>query len=144
MPDFKYFSSELSQKYSSAKDYCEVATKALSEMLRQTGKYKYSVKNPVLLESGVIVRHLVLPSCRHDSLAVLEHLSKTVNPDDILLSLMSQYTPEFAKNSPFKELHRRVTSFEYESVAKKALELGFDGFFQERSSACAKYTPDFK
>ena len=144
MPDFKYFSSELSQKYSSASDYCEVATCALQEMLRQTGKYQYSKENEKLLQSGIIVRHLVLPSCRHDSIAVLEHIAKNISTNDILLSLMSQYTPDFAKESPFKELHRKVTSFEYTSVAEKAIELGFNGFIQERSSACAKYTPDFK
>ena len=144
MPDFKYFSSELSQKYSSAQNYCEIATLAVQEMLRQTGRYEYRDEDPTLLKSGVIVRHLVLPSCRRDSIAVLEHLAKTVPPEDILLSLMSQYTPEFAKDTLFKELHRRVTSFEYDCVAKKAIELGFDGFFQERSSARAEYTPDFK
>lgn len=144
MPDFKYFSSDIAKKYSSAPDYREVATLALSEMLRQVGKYNYSTEEDGMLKSGVIVRHLVLPSCRHDSILVLEHIANTVSPAGILLSLMSQYTPEFAKSSPFKELHRKITSFEYESVAKKAIELGFDGFFQERSSASAKYTPDFK
>jgi putative pyruvate formate lyase activating enzyme len=75
---------------------------------------------------------------------VLKHLASILPTDNILLSLMSQYTPDFALDSPHKELHRRITSFEYRSVADLALELGFDGFFQERSSAKKDYTPDFK
>ena len=37
LPDFKYVSSSLSTKYSHAKDYFEVAQKALAEMFRQVG-----------------------------------------------------------------------------------------------------------
>lgn len=144
MPDLKYFSSELSQKYSYAPDYFEVASKAIREMLRQVGKVRFSSNEPEILSRGVIVRHLVLPSCRKDSIAVLEGLSELVSPKDILLSLMSQYTPEFAMNSPYKELHRRITNFEYSSVVSKAEELGFDGFIQSRDSASSKFTPDFK
>lgn len=143
MPDFKYYSSELSARYSSAPDYREVATRALCEMLRQRGKYRYS-EDGTLLESGVLVRHLVLPSHRSDSIDVLRHIAATFGTDDLLLSLMSQYTPEFALDTPYKNLHRKVTSFEYDSVCKEAERLGFDGFMQSRASASASFTPDFK
>lgn len=143
LPDFKYASSELAKKYSGAPDYPEVAKAAIAEMLRQVGKFEYFENEPKLLKKGVIVRHLVLPACRQDSIDALQALSETVPVDEILLSLMSQYTPEFALDTPYKELHRRVTSFEYSSVVKEAERLGFDGFVQEKSSASAKYTPDF-
>lgn len=143
LPDFKYYSSELSARYSAAPDYREVATAALCEMLRQRGKYRYS-ESGELLESGVVVRHLVLPSRRGDSIDVLEHIAATAGAEDILLSLMSQYTPEFAFESPYRELHRRVTSFEYDSVCREAVRLGFEGFFQSRASASSDFTPDFK
>ena len=143
MPDLKYFSSELSAKYSSAPDYFEVASAAIVEMLRQRGKYRYSAENPDLLASGVIVRHLVLPSHRKDSIDALTHLSSLIDPSDVLISLMSQYTPDFALDTPFTNLHRRITSFEYNSVCDAALSLGFDGFMQSRSSASAAYTPEF-
>ncbi len=143
MPDLKYFSSELSVKYSSAPDYFEVASKAIQEMLRQTGRYAYSKGEAHILSRGLIVRHLVLPSSRKDSIAVLERLSELVSPKDILLSLMSQYTPEFAVDCPYRELHRRITDFEYSSVVNRAEELGFDGFIQSRDSASSKFTPDF-
>ena len=143
LPDLKYCSEELAIKYSSAPNYKDTALKAISEMYRQRGKYRYS-RSGDLLESGVIVRHLVLPSHRKDSIDVLRELAKSIPPSDILLSLMSQYTPEFALDTPYKNLHRRVTSFEYSSVCDVAIALGFDGFIQEKSSAVSDYTPNFK
>ncbi len=142
LPDFKYFSAELSEKYSAAPDYADVATEALKEMYRQVRECTYD--NSGMLTRGMIVRHLVLPSHREDSKKVLHHLADILPTNRILLSLMSQYTPDFALDSPHRELHRRLTSFEYKSVADTAIELGFDGFFQERSSATKNYTPDFK
>jgi putative pyruvate formate lyase activating enzyme len=144
MPDFKYFSDELAKKYSSAPDYMSVASNAIKEMLSQRGRYRYSKEEPDILESGVIVRHLVLPSHRADSIALLKILAELVDPNDILLSLMSQYTPDFATDTPYKNLHRRVTSFEYSSVCEIADGLGFEGFMQSKSSAVSDYTPDFK
>lgn len=140
LPDFKYYSSELSGKYSKAPDYFEVASKALAEMYRQVGKFTLDENG--IMQNGMIIRHLVLPSCRKDSIRVLEELSKIVPVSDIKLSLMSQYTPDFAPKE-YPKLLRRVTTFEYNSVLEKALELGFDGFFQEKDSATKKYTPEF-
>ena len=141
LPDFKYYSSELSARYSAAPDYFEVASAALGEMLRQTGAPVLSSEG--LLQRGTVVRHLVLPSCRKDSIALLHALSEGFGTDSLWLSLMSQYTPEFALDTPYRELHRRVTSFEYESVRQEALRLGFGGCMQDREAASADYTPDF-
>ena len=144
LPDFKYCSDELAIKYSSAPNYRNTACQAIREMLRQRGRYYYSEKDTQILQSGVIVRHLVLPSHRKDSIDTLHELASTIAPNDILLSLMSQYTPDFALDTPHKNLHRRVTSFEYDSVCDVALALGFDGFMQSKSSASSSFTPDFK
>ena len=143
MPDLKYFSSELSSKYSFAPDYFEVASRAIVEMLRQRGHYRYNRSEAALLDSGVLIRHLVLPSHRKDSIAALTRLSELIDPADVLISIMSQYTPDFALDTPYTELHRRITSFEYNSVCDAALKLGFDGFMQARSSASSVYTPEF-
>ena len=142
LPDFKYVSSELSAAYSAAPDYSERAGAALLEMYRQTGAVRFDERE--MMTKGVTVRHLVLPGCRADSLAVLERIAATVPVADIRLSLMRQYTPEFAPESAPKNLKRRVTSFEYESVMARAVELGFEGYFQGKEAADAKYTPDFE
>ena len=141
LPDFKYSSAELAKKYSHAEDYPAVAEAAIKEMYRQVGKYRFDGDG--LLIRGLVVRHLVLPSGRKDSISVLNRLAAILPREDILLSLMSQYTPEFAIDSPYSELHRRVTTFEYNSVLAHAEALGFDGFMQSRSSATSVYTPEF-
>jgi putative pyruvate formate lyase activating enzyme len=56
---------------------------------------------------------------------------------------MGQYTPEFAEDAPYPNLHRHLTTFEYQSVQKCATDLGFDGFSQDLTSATSQYTPEF-
>ena len=141
LPDFKYISRETAGEYSAAPDYADFATAALREMVRQTGPVMFDGEG--LLRRGVIVRHLVLPGGRQDSAAVLDRIAETVNAADIRLSLMRQYTPDFAPRSGPKSLLRRVTSFEYDDVMTHALSLGFEGYFQRKEAADAAYTPDF-
>lgn len=139
LPDLKYFSPELSAKYSAAPDYFAVASKAIMEMHRQQPQLVWEGD---LLKSGLIIRHLVLPGCMKDSLKVLDFLDKNLPKDSFLLSLMSQYTPtENCKQFP--EINRRVTTYEYRKVADRAAELGFFGFAQDRRSAKEEYTPPF-
>ena len=143
MPDLKYFSDELARKYSNAPNYFSVSSDSIVEMLRQVGKPKFDSYGKLI--SGVIVRHLVLPACREDSVNLLSELSKRISPDDVILSLMSQYTPEFydIELGGHKNLLRRLTSFEYSRVLDAAINLGFDGYFQGRESASSRYTPSF-
>lgn len=139
LPDLKYFSPELSARYSAAPDYFAVASKAIMEMHRQQPQLVWEGD---LLKSGLIIRHLVLPGCMKDSLKVLDFLDKNLPKDSFLLSLMSQYTPtENCKQFP--EINRRVTTYEYRKVADRAAELGFSGFAQDRRSAKEEYTPPF-
>lgn len=140
LTDIKYFSPELSKKYSSAPDYYEVARDAFSAMLKASPKCEYD-KNG-LMTSGVILRHLVLPSHRQDSISLLSDVASSFDVSKFKLSLMSQYTPDFYEGE-FKELKRKLTSFEYESVLEHAMCLGFDGYMQELSSSNKSYTPEF-
>lgn len=141
LPDFKYTDSRLAAIYSFAEDYPAIAIMAITEMFSQVGKYQLNVKGKMI--KGMIIRHLVLPGCRYNSIEVLQKIAETVPVSDVLISIMSQYTPEFAKDCEFKNLHRRVTSFEYNCVCTEARKLGFNGYFQERSSAQSAYTPEF-
>ena len=141
LPDFKYISPELSAAYSAAPDYAEVATEAALEMFRQTGKYEEA---DGLTQKGVILRHLVLPGCRADSIAVLGHIASILPVADIRVSVMRQYTPDFAMDCPHKNLRRRVTEFEYDSDLEEAARLGILGFSQGKDAATRAYTPDFQ
>jgi putative pyruvate formate lyase activating enzyme len=99
LPDFKYASSELGERYSCAPDYTAVAQSALKEMHRQTGRAEFDSDG--IMKKGVIVRHLVLPKGRHDSVKVLKKIAEILPVGDIRLSLMSQYTPSFADDSEY-------------------------------------------
>ena len=141
LPDLKYFSREASKKYSGAEDYFEVAIRAIRQMQRQTGRPIFDSEG--ILQRGVLVRHLVLPTLRKDSQKVIEALAESFSPSDILLSVMSQYTP-MHRAAEFKEINRRVSTFEYNYVLGFAQEAGFDGFSQERGSAEEAYVPEFE
>ena len=95
------------------------------------------------MKKGVIVRHLVLPSMRKESIALLHLLKENFGTESFILSLMSQYfPPENLKDYP--EINRPVTSFEYNSVVNEALSLGFtNAYIQERESANDSFVPDF-
>lgn len=140
MPDLKYFDAGLAAQLSRAPDYFAVASRAIPAMVKQVGAPVYDSRG--LLQSGVIVRHLVLPGHRDDSIRLLHWLADTLPADRFILSLMSQYTPYRAL--PEKELNRRLSSFEYGEVTEEALRLGFThAYTQQRTAAREEYTPDF-
>ncbi len=142
LPDCKYASTELAARYSAAPDYPERATEALLEMYRQVGPIRYDGHGIAL--RGLIVRHLVLPGHRSDSMAVLAHLSEILPRKEIRVSVMRQYTPDFAMDCAYKNLHRRLTDFEYDSVLAEASRLGFSGYCQGKDAADRAFTPDFE
>ncbi len=141
MPDIKYYSSEISAEYSNAPDYFQFTSEAVLQMIEQVGILEFNKEGGIV--KGTIIRHLVLPNCRHDSMKIMDWISENTDSDHALVSIMNQYTPfEFvAEKHP--ELFRRVTKMEYNSVVRHAAELGINGFTQEKSSATDKYTPIF-
>ena len=141
LTDIKYFSPELSKKYSGVSDYFEYALATAAEMIDIAGKPV--MDDAGIMKSGVIIRHLVLPGCRKDSLSVIDALAENFDKSDFILSLMSQYTPnDYLQNFP--EINRKVTSFEYNTIVDAALNYGFDNaYIQNKSSAQKEYTPPF-
>ena len=142
LADFKYTSPDLSDRFSSARDYPAVAEAALRQMLIQTGAPVYDAEG--FLQRGVIVRHLALPGCTEDSFAVLQTLARIRKETGVpfVPSLMSQFTPFY--KAAEHGLGRRITTYEYRKVIDEAIRLGLtDGYMQEKSSAREEYTPPF-
>lgn len=140
LPDLKYFNNEYAKKYSSAADYFETAINAITLMQKQVGKPVYGENG--IMKKGVIVRHLALPTLRHDSAELIRQLRKRFESDDIVLSVMSQYVPLY-KACEHKEINRRISTFEYNYILNAANEAGFNGFSQERASSSEIYIPPF-
>lgn len=138
LPDLKYADGTLAAELSGAADYFPVACEAIREMFRQVGPY---VLEDGLLTRGVVIRHLVLPGYLDNTRRVLDWIAETFAPGDVLVSLMSQYTPTANMTG---RLARRVTAAEYRAAADYMRNCGItDGFVQERTSAEEAYTPAF-
>lgn len=138
LTDFKYFSNDLAAKYSSASNYCEMATSALKQMLQNQPN---NIIENGLMKKGVVVRHLVLPNNTDDSINVLNHINQNFG-NNVLISLMSQYVPlNNLENYP--EINRPLKPIEYKLVLNHLNKLGFDGFMQELSSNSTSYIPKF-
>ena len=140
LPDLKYYSRELSAEYSGAADYFERASRTLIKMWELVGAPQFDENG--MLKKGVIVRHLVLPNCRHDSAKIVGWLADNFAPQEILVSLMSQYVP-MHKALDIKALSRRTSTFEYNTICEMVEKCGFDGYFQQRAAAEDKYVPEF-
>lgn len=141
LPDLKYFSGDLSARYSSAPDYFQVATAAIAEMFRQTPAAVFDSKTG-LMQRGIIVRHLMLPSQAADSKKILRYLHTTYG-DAIYISIMNQYTP-LAGVSEIPELNRKVAPEEYRRVLDFADRIGIEnGFMQEDGTAAESFIPPF-
>ena len=137
LPDLKFFSPELSKRYTGREDYFEVATRAIEFMLSS----KKTVLSPDgLLKQGVVVRHMIMPLGVKDSKAILDWFSDR-RKNGAYLSLMGQYTP-FGDNRLYPELKRTITAKEYQRVYEHLLSLGIsDYFIQELGSASESFIP---
>lgn len=138
LPDLKHVSPRLGKVLCAAPDYFEVASAAILEMLRQTGKPVYD-ENGIMLR-GTVIRHLVLPGCTGDSIRVLNWIAENT-PRDTPVSIMRQYTP--IPECTIKGMDRRITDAEYDRVVEHALDLGLNALTQEKEAAEACYIPDF-
>ena len=138
LPDLKYATDELGQKYSGAPDYFTRASAAILEMVRQTGPARYT--DDGMMKSGTLVRHLILPGNTRNSIAVLHWLHDHLPENPV--SLMSQYVP-CGRAEEFPEINRTITRREYEKVRDVLFELELDGYMQGRSAAKKDFIPPF-
>jgi putative pyruvate formate lyase activating enzyme len=141
LPDCKYMEPELAKEYSDASDYPEIASKALKEMYRQKGAALHLAKDHTA-ESGIVIRHLVLPGHTENSKKVLRHIAEEISPA-LHISLMSQYYP-VAGVRYHQHLKRGVSTGEYNDVVREMDVLGIiRGWIQEMESS-GHYRPDFQ
>ncbi|MCX5642310.1 MAG: radical SAM protein [Candidatus Omnitrophica bacterium] len=130
LPDLKYGNDKAGADISGVRDYFTFAGPAIKEMYRQVGNLKVDKKG--VAQSGLIVRHLVLPDDLSTTGEVLRFLADNVSLD-VTVSLMAQYFP--AHQAQFHpELNRRVTAREYCKTVKLAQVLGLHNLFIQEIS----------
>ena len=141
LPDFKYSSSYVAEKYSAAPDYPEVAEEAIAEMFRQVGPYAADENG--ILRRGVLVRHLVLPGEPGNTRGVLDRLARYPK-HSILVSLMGQYTPIGSIGEKYPELASPLSAEEYAEAEEYLEALGIeDGYTQQPDASGTGEIPAF-
>jgi putative pyruvate formate lyase activating enzyme len=140
LPDFKYIEPEMAYEYSGVRDYPECATGAIKEMFRQKGKRLF-ISDEGLAESGVIIRHLVLPTHVEESIRLLQYLADEFGTR-IHLSIMAQYYPT-GHVANHAKLNRRITPNEYQLVIDEMERLGFENGWVQQLESSDHYLPDF-
>ena len=115
LTDFKYASADLAGRYSSAPDYPDIASRALDAMFELVGPLRYARD-----EKGEPYR------------------------DDIIVSIMNQFTPSADLADTFPELDFRVSEDEYDELIDYVLDLGIvNSFMQEGDTADESFIPSF-
>ncbi|MCD6386604.1 radical SAM protein [Candidatus Sumerlaeota bacterium] len=121
MPDIKYASNEMAQKYSGVSDYVEYNRSALKEMYRQVGILQCDEQG--IAQRGLLVRHLVLPENISGSEDCIRFLAEELSPH-IHLALMSQYFPAYkAPETP--PLNQRIDRKHFLNLARMVKQIGF-------------------
>ena len=141
MPDFKYADRALAKRYSAAEDYPEVAAAAIKEMYRQRGEF--IMDDEGILQSGLLIRHLILPGQKFNSMDVIDFVADELPKENILFSLMSQYTPMPGLEA-FPELQQTVDPETNSDLISYMRKRGIEyGYWQENESATEEMIPDF-
>jgi len=126
MPDFKFWDPQLAQRFLKAKDYPEVARRAIREMHRQVGALVLDKEG--IAQRGVLLRHLIMPGCVEDSKAIMHYVAKEISAHTYV-NLMDQYYPAGRVDAThFATLNRPITHDEYDEVRAYAESAGLRRF----------------
>ena len=141
LPDYKYVTPVIAKEYSDAPAYPEIALKALKSMYYQKGSTLHC-DGDGRAESGILIRHLVLPGNADESKRVLRSIAEELS-SGVHLSLMSQYHPiPFVKSHSL--LNRTLYKGEYEEVVEAMENLGFRNGWVQDMDSFRNYRPDFR
>ena len=141
LPDLKYADDACAVRYSQAPGYFDTACAAIEEMYRQAGSYELDSEG--LMKKGVLIRHLILPGQLENTKAVIDYISDTFLPGQVLFSLMRQYVP-CGRAADYPEINRTVTDDEYREAEEYLMASRIeDGFVQEKGSSDSNFIPAF-
>ena len=120
MPDMKYASAGIAEKYSGVKEYPQVNRTAVAEMHRQVGDLQ--VDDNGIAMRGLLVRHLVLPDGLAGTRQVVEFLAGEISKNTYF-NLMDQYRPAYHAHQ-LPELNRAITMEEFDLAVNMAEAAG--------------------
>ncbi len=142
LPDLKYYSNDLCKRYSKVDNYFEYASNAIMEMYNQVGAPEFDEKG--MIKKGVIIRHLILPNYMQNTKNILKWIKENF-PDDIYVSVMTQYFPTYKAINDDK-INRKLNKREYDMIEDYIFMLGLqNGYLQDfvEGENEEKYVPEF-
>lgn len=138
LPDLKYYSNEISKKYSNVDKYFEIATKAIKEMIRQVGSPIFDGNG--IITKGVMIRHLILPNHMQNTKNVLKWIKENID-EKIYVNIMAQYFPTY-KAKKDEIINRKLTKREYKEISNYFYLLDLkNGYIQELGEHEEEYVP---
>ena len=141
LPDLKYFSNEMSLKYSKVNNYFLNTTKAIKEMYNQVGTAQFDENG--IIKKGLIIRHLVLPNHLQNSKHILKWIKENM-PEDVYVSVMAQYFPTY-KAKEDKYINRKLNKKEYKEIENFLYTLNLtNGYMQELGEHEEEYVPKWE
>lgn len=143
MPDFKFADPDLAGACMGDPRYPESALEALRGMVEAAGflhPWDPTGRRPA--ETGVLVRHLILPGHVDNSLAALRLLRREFGRL-LPMSVMSQFHP-VARCRACGRLDRAITPEEHAAVRDAVLEMGFRHVYLQTLSHGMEFLPDFE
>ncbi|MDD2732967.1 MAG: radical SAM protein [Desulfuromonadaceae bacterium] len=128
LPDMKYSDDNQARFASAVPDYCLINRAAVMEMFRQVGHLRLNVSD--IAESGLVIRHLVLPGDRSGSRETLQWIAANIGRETNI-ALMSQYFPAH-QASIVAEMNRTLNTEEYNTAVEALEEAGLEnGWVQD-------------
>lgn len=138
LPDLKYYSNEISKKYSKIDNYFKYATEAIKEMYKQVGSPIFDENG--IIKKGLIIRHLVLPNHLQNSKHILKWIKENM-PEDTYVSVMAQYFPTY-KAKEDNLINRKLNKKEYREIEEFLYTLNLEnGYMQELGEHEEEYVP---
>jgi putative pyruvate formate lyase activating enzyme len=128
MPDFKFWDQTIAEQTCQARDYRQVACKALKEMQRQVGDLK--LDGDGLAYRGLLVRHLVLPDDLAGTRDIMHFIANDISKQTYV-NIMPQYRPcGLAHETP--AIAKSLSPKTYQKAVQAAIEEGITRFDERR------------
>lgn len=140
LPDIKYTGNDVAIKLSNSPKYVEYNRAVLKEMYRQVGQLKTDENG--VAESGLLIRHLVLPHDQAGSEKAMKLIAKELSKD-VNVGIMAQYRPCYRANED-PHLDRPITGNEYRRAVRWAKEAGLHNILVQELDSSDILVPDFK